>query len=170
MPQDELSIEKVVRSLRIILSVMVVATLGFGVAAVAMQFAGMVPFLKPPLDPFMTILLVVLAIFYLFLHFIVPRVIVGIRRTRNASLNDGEFLARMLTTFRSQFIVALALCEAAALNCILLFMLQGEALTLSIAAVAILFMMVRFPSAASVATWLDIQREWHAEQLSNTIR
>jgi hypothetical protein len=126
--------------------------------------------LAPPQDvPIISLVLVVFFVVQAPLSFLLPAFIVRSQlrqiavgswalqgRVPNPALfaTDG---GKLLAGFQSSLIIGLALLEGAAFFGCVAYLLEAQSFALAIVVVAILLMLVRFPTAGGVRSWLERQ-------------
>lgn len=158
MSQAELpELRPTVMGMRLIQVVLVLGVLAFlGVSVAIVGSAG--PTI-PGGPRSLLLLLSVLGVPLLLLQLVLPSMMQSAARSRFAGLPVPEFDRKMLATYRGTSITALALCEAAAFLSVMAFLMFGKPLALTVAAIALLLMIAKFPTVEGAAQWLDQQRE-----------
>ena len=79
------------------------------------------------------------------------------------SANFGTDASKLLAARQTMMIIGLALLEGAALFGCIAYLLEAQPYTLAVVLVALLLMLVNFPTAERVRTWLERQIDQLAE-------
>ncbi|MFT3879163.1 MAG: hypothetical protein QM703_05815 [Gemmatales bacterium] len=72
-----------------------------------------------------------------------------------------ETLSKLLTIFQSSRIVAVALCEAAGMMCVIAYLLEAHLPSLVMVGISIALMLIRVPTQSTLSNWVF----GHIEQL-----
>lgn len=159
MPQEELpDLKPLLFPMRIVLYALMLGVFVFGgVAVYLVNFAGKGPL--APMNHLLSWVAVGIAAVVVPMQAIIPGTIVAAARQRLARTTELAEISGLIAAYRSKLIVGAALCEGAAFMALQAYLLEGDVLLLPLAALFVLLIAARVPTAPGLASWLDRQHE-----------
>ncbi len=126
--------------------------------------------LAPPSAPVLTILAAAMFVISTATAFVVPGLVVRYRLQRIASGAEPDAVSQVRALPIKEMIIGRALHEGAAFLGCIAYLMEAQPLALGVAGLAILLMLIRFPTEYRVKTWMRRQLDWlekAREQVSN---